>query len=82
MECAAPRQAAEVAPVFIGERGTGKGTLGKAMCRIFGQHARHVTSADHLTGHFNAHLRQCSFLFGDEAYAPKDRGAQKACSKQ
>jgi hypothetical protein len=65
-----------VAPVFIGKRGTGKGTLGKALCRTFGQHARHITSADHLTGHFNAHLRQCSFLFCDEAYAPKDRGAE------
>jgi hypothetical protein len=71
-----PDKPPEVAIVFIGERGTGKGTLGKAMCRIFGQHACHITSADHLTGHFNAHLRQCSFLFGDEAYAPKDKGAE------
>jgi hypothetical protein len=71
-----PDKPAEVATVFIGERGVGKGTLGKTMCRIFGQHARHITSADHLTGHFNAHLRQCSFLFGDEAYAPKDKGAE------
>jgi hypothetical protein len=71
-----PDKPAEVALVFIGERGVGKGTLGKAMCRIFGQHARHISSADHLTGHFNAHLRACSFLFSDEAYAPKDRSVE------
>jgi hypothetical protein len=34
-----PAEQAEVALVFLGEIGTGKGTLGKAMCRIFGQHA-------------------------------------------
>src|SRR5262249_23933711 len=76
-----PNKPSEVAPVFIGERGTGKGTLGKALCIIFGQHARHVSSADHLTGHFNSHLRQCSFLFADEALAPKDKAAEGALKR-
>jgi hypothetical protein len=71
-----PDQQPEAALVFLGDRGTGKGTLGKALVRIFGQHARHISSADHLTGHFNAHLRECAFLFADEAYAPKDVRAQ------
>jgi hypothetical protein len=71
-----PDEQPEVAIVFIGERGTGKGTLGKTLCKIFGQHARHISSAGHLTGRFNAHLRQCSFLFGDECYAPDDKGAE------
>jgi hypothetical protein len=71
-----PAEQAEVALVFLGGIGTGKGTLGKAMCRIFGQHARHLSSPEHLTGRFNAHLRQCCFLFGDECYGPKDKSAE------
>src|SRR5215831_15130194 len=71
-----PDQQAEVALVFIGERGSGKGTLGKALSKIFGQHALHLSSPEHLTGRFNAHLRQCTFLFADEAYGPKDKSAE------
>jgi hypothetical protein len=71
-----PAEQAEVALVFLGGIGTGKGTLGKAMCRIFGQHGRHLSSPEHLTGRFNAHLRQCCFLFGDECYGPKDKSAE------
>jgi len=71
-----PGEQAEVALVFIGERGSGKGTLGKALSKIFGQHALHLSSPEHLTGRFNAHLRQCTFLFADEAYGPKDKSAE------
>jgi hypothetical protein len=71
-----PAEQAEVALVFRGGIGTGKGTLGNAMCRIFGQHARHLSSPEHMTGRFNAHLRQCCFLFGDECYGPKDKTAE------
>jgi hypothetical protein len=46
------------------------------LCKLFGQHARHISSPAHLTGRFNAHLRQISFLFGDECYAPEDKGAE------
>jgi hypothetical protein len=71
-----PAEQAEVAIVFIGDRGTGRGTVGRALCRIFGQHAVHLSSPEQLTGRFNAHLRQCSFLFADEAYGPKDKSAE------
>ena len=67
---------AEVAIVFRGFRGTGKGTLGDAMRRVFGDHARHISSAEHLAGRFNGHLRDCCFLFADEAYGPKDKSAE------
>ena len=67
----------EAALVFLGDRGTGRGTLGKVLCKVFGpQHARHISSPTHLTGRFNAHMRQCSFLFADEAYAPDDKSAE------
>jgi Family of unknown function (DUF5906) len=71
-----PEQRAEVALVFKGKRGTGKGTLGNAMTRIFGQHGVHLSDAKHLTGHFNAHLRNACFLFADEAYWPGDKTAE------
>jgi hypothetical protein len=71
-----PAEQAEVALVFLGGLGIGKGLLGRAMCRIFGQHARHVSSPEHLTGRFNAHLRQCCFLFADECYGPNDKSAE------
>jgi Family of unknown function (DUF5906) len=71
-----PDQQAEVALISIGALGSGKGTLGKALLKIFGQHALHISSPEHLTGRFNAHLRQCCFLFADEAYGPKDKSAE------
>jgi hypothetical protein len=71
-----PDQRAEVALVFLGDRGTGKGTLGNALCAIFGQHQLHASTAEELTGRFNEHLRQCIFLFADEAYGPKDKAAE------
>src|SRR5262249_21362545 len=71
-----PNQQPETALVFIGKRGSGRGTLGNFMCRIFGNHGLHISSPHHLVGRFNAHLRQCCFLFADEAYAVADRSAE------
>ncbi|MCK1284100.1 hypothetical protein IVB41_09150 [Bradyrhizobium sp. 44] len=71
-----PADRAEVALVLKGGRGVGKGTLGNALVRIFGQHATHISSADHLAGRFNAHLRDVCFLFADEAYWPGDKAAE------
>jgi Family of unknown function (DUF5906)/RepB DNA-primase from phage plasmid len=71
-----PDQRAEVAIVFRGLRGTGKGTVGDAMRQVFGDHARHISSAEHLAGRFNSHMRNCCFLFADEAYGPKDKSAE------
>ncbi len=71
-----PAERAEAALVFKGKRGTGKGTLGNALCRIFGQHGTHISTAEHLAGRFNSHLRDACFLFADEAYWPGDKGAE------
>jgi hypothetical protein len=71
-----PEQRAEVAIVFRGKRGTGKGTLGNAMVRIFGNHGVHLSDAKHLVGHFNSHLRNACCLFADEAYWPGDKSAE------
>ena len=56
-----------------GGEGTGKGTLARALKRILGQHALAISNAKHLTGNFNAHLRDAVFLFADEAFFAGDR---------
>jgi hypothetical protein len=76
-----PDRQAEAALVLLGGVGTGKGLLGRAMCRIFGQHGRHISSSEHLTGKFNAHMQMCCFLFADEAFAPQDKKAEGALKR-
>jgi hypothetical protein len=68
-----PAEQGEVAIVMRGDEGTGKGTLARAMKRILGQHALAISNSKHLTGNFNAHLRDCVFLFADEAFFAGDR---------
>ncbi len=70
-----PARPAEVALVFRGGKGVGKGLFGRAMRRIFGQHGMQIASSGHLTGRFNDHLRDCCLLFADEAVAPDDHRA-------
>ena len=71
-----PGVPAEVALVFKGPEGTGRGIFGRAMCRIFGQHAHQISSIKHLTGEFNKHLRDCCLLFADEAFWPGYRNQE------
>ena len=68
-----PGDRAEVALVFRGEKGSGKGTFARALKDIFGQHGLHIFSSKHLTGNFNAHLRTCLLLFSDEAFWAGDK---------
>jgi hypothetical protein len=68
-----PAEQGEVAVVLRGTEGTGKGTLARALKRILGQHALAISNAKHLTGNFNAHLRDAVFLFADEAFFAGDR---------
>jgi hypothetical protein len=76
-----PAEPAEVALVLKGGRGVGKGTLGNALVHIFGQHATHISSVRHLTGHHNAHLRDACLLFADEAYWPGDKSGEGALKR-
>jgi len=63
-----PAKQGQVAIVLRSPEGTGKGTLARAVIRILGQHALAISNSKHLTGNFNAHLRDCVFLFADEAF--------------
>ncbi|MCA8903735.1 MAG: hypothetical protein KDA43_02605 [Hyphomonas sp.] len=62
-----PANVAQVALVLRGDQGVGKGVIGQALMRLFGEHAQQLTNGSHIVGKFNSHLRHCCFLFADEA---------------
>lgn len=68
-----PGDPAEVALVLKGGMGTGKGLFARTLMRMFGPHSLHISNIRHLTGNFNAHLRDTALLFADEAYWPGDK---------
>jgi hypothetical protein len=68
-----PGERAEVALVFRGDKGSGKGTFANAMKRLFGQHGLQIFNSKHLVGTFNSHLRNCILLFADEAFWAGDK---------
>ncbi len=71
-----PDRPAEVALVFRGNKGTGKGTYFRALGQLAGKHGMHISSQHHFTSHFNSHLRDCIFLFADEAMWAGDKKAE------
>ena len=76
-----PELAGEVAIVMRGGEGCGKGVYGRWFRKLFGQHGAQVSNAAHLVGKHNEHLRDCIFLFADEAFYaanPQHESVQKA----
>ena len=71
-----PAERAEVALVFRGGKGSGKGTFANAIRHIFGSHGLHIYNSKHLIGAFNGHLRACLLLFADEAFWAGDRAGE------
>lgn len=71
-----PSHAAEVALCFKGEKGTGKGTLGRAASALAGSHGLQISSPEHLVGRFNSHLQNCICLFADEAFWAGDKSGE------
>ena len=63
-----PGERAEVALVFQGGKGCGKGVFLGALARCFGEHGMQIFNQEHLIGKFNGHLRSCLYLFVDEGY--------------
>lgn len=68
-----PGKPAQVALIFKGKKGTGKGVVLQAMARLFGRHGLVVANREHLTGKFNQHLEYATYLYADEAYYPGDK---------
>lgn len=71
-----PDKPAEVALVFRGEMGTGKGVFGRMMARLFGQHGLHTGGTELISGRFNQHLADCCLLFADEILWDGDKKAE------
>jgi hypothetical protein len=68
-----PAEPGYTALVLRGDQGVGKGFLARTAGKLFGRHFIHVSNAQHLTGNFNAHLRDCVVLFADEAFYAGDK---------
>lgn len=68
-----PDSPGEVAIVMRGRMGTGKSFAVKAFGALWGRHFLQVSDSKHLVGSFNAHLRDCVVLFGDEAFYAGDK---------
>jgi hypothetical protein len=68
-----PDRQGEVAVVLRGDQGTGKGVFANTFGKLWGRHYMPISSAKHLTGSFNQHLRDCVVLFADEAFYAGDK---------
>lgn len=68
-----PNKSGQSAVILRGRQGTGKSFFVKTFGELFGRHFLQVSDAKHLVGSFNAHLRDCVVLFGDEAFYAGDR---------
>lgn len=68
-----PDRPGETAVVMRGSSGVGKSFFAKQFGNLWGRHFLQVSDAKHLVGSFNAHLRDCVVLFGDEAFFAGDR---------
>ncbi len=71
-----PHERAEIALVFKGKQGAGKGFVMTQFVEMFGRHGMQITNRDHLTGKFTGHLKLVVFLFADEAYYPGDKDVE------
>jgi len=68
-----PGEPGHTAIVLRGDQGVGKGFFANTLGRLFGRHYLAVSNAQHLTGNFNSHLRDCVVLFADEAFYAGDK---------
>ncbi|WP_245489831.1 DUF5906 domain-containing protein [Mesorhizobium sp. M1A.F.Ca.IN.020.03.2.1] len=68
-----PQQVPEVAVVLMGGRGTGKGIVVNAHGSLMREHYVSVSNPEHVSGKFNAHLKDTVILFLDEAFWAGDK---------
>ncbi len=67
-----PATQGHTAVVLRGRSGVGKGFFAKWFGSLWGRHYVPVCNAKHLTGDFNAHLRDAVVIFADEAVVAED----------
>jgi hypothetical protein len=68
-----PRTQSMVAPVLLGDRGTGKSIFANFFGALFGRHAYIASDIHELTGRFNSHLSGALFVLGEEAFDIRDK---------
>jgi len=68
-----PDEPGHTAIVMQGKQGCGKSIVPQLFGALFGRHFIMVNRPEHLVGNFNAHLRDCSLLFADEAFFAGDK---------
>jgi hypothetical protein len=73
-----PHVPAEVALVFKGAKGVGKGTFARALRDIAGSHGKQVAQPEHFVGRFNERLMDCIALVVDEGFWAGDKKAEGA----
>lgn len=73
-----PHRPGQVAIVIRGSQGTGKGTFAKMFGRLFGTHYKYVNNPKHVTGQFNAMLRDAVVVFADECFVANDAAGESA----
>lgn len=73
-----PRTQSMVAPVLLGDRGTGKSIFAGFFSQIFSPHDLVVSNIDHLTGNFNAHLSERIFVTAEEAFDLRNKRHESA----
>ncbi|WP_299893041.1 primase-helicase family protein [uncultured Ruegeria sp.] len=73
-----PSEPAGVVLSIPGPKGSGKGTLGRALVGLVAPHGKQLTQPEQLTGKFNKHLAETIGLFVDEAYWSGDKKAENA----
>ena len=72
-----PYEKPGVAIVLRSDRqGVGKSVFGRYFGSLLGSHFTTVTTERHLHGNFNAHLKKCLFLLGEEVLWGGDRSAE------
>lgn len=72
-----PEQRHRTALVLQGGKGTGKSLLGRVLADLVGRrHAAVLSNTYHLTGHFNAILRDKVLVVADEAFWAGDRASE------
>jgi len=73
-----PEEKPGVMIILIGGQGTGKGTVGRILHRIWSATYIHTNNIDTVTGNFNVALERSFILFMDEALFAGDRKASDA----
>jgi len=73
-----PATLPEVALVLTGGEGTGKGTLAKALGRLYGRHFKHLEKPGALTDRFNDQMKDKLLVFADENFYAGDHAAASA----